>query len=86
MVFLCMPKRSSKSKLDVNQMAADILAHAIGELPETKPSGEKNPAAVALGRLGGQKGGKARADALSPAKRAQIAKKAAQARWGKKHD
>jgi hypothetical protein len=42
---------------------------------------EKNPAAVALGRLGGLKGGKARAEKLSPAKRKAIAKKAAKARW-----
>ena len=42
----------------------------------------KNPAAVALGKLGGAKGGKARAAALSPAKRRAIAKKAAKARWG----
>ena len=42
----------------------------------------KNPAAVALGRLGGLKGGKARADSLTPAKRKAIAKKAAAARWG----
>ena len=79
-----MPKRSSKQKLDVNQLAADILAHAIGEVSEVKATGKKNPAAVALGRLGGIKGGKARAKALSPAKRKQIAKKAAAARWGKK--
>ena len=44
----------------------------------------KNPAAVALGRLGGLKGGKARAATLSAAKRKAIAKKAAQARWGGK--
>lgn len=44
---------------------------------------EKNPAAVALGRMGGLKGGKARAAKLSPAKRKAIAKKAAKARWGK---
>jgi hypothetical protein len=43
----------------------------------------KNPAAVALGRLGGLKGGKARAESLSKAKRAAIAKKAAAARWKK---
>lgn len=43
---------------------------------------EKNPAAVSLGRLGGLKGGKARADKLSPEQRAEIAKKAAKARWG----
>ena len=42
---------------------------------------EKNPAAVALGRLGGLKGGKARAEKLSAARRNEIAKKAAQARW-----
>lgn len=44
---------------------------------------EKNPAAVALGRMGGLKGGKARAAKLSPAKRKAIAKKAAKARWAK---
>lgn len=43
----------------------------------------KNPAAVALGKLGGAMGGVARAAALSPAKRKEIAKKAARARWGK---
>ena len=43
----------------------------------------KNPAAVALGKLGGAKGGKARAEALSPAKRTEIAKRAAKARWGR---
>jgi hypothetical protein len=45
---------------------------------------EKNPAAVALGRLGGRKGGKARAAKLTPEERSAIAKKAAQARWAKK--
>ena len=45
---------------------------------------EKNPAAVALGRLGGLKGGAARAKALSAKKRSEIAKKAAAKRWGKK--
>ena len=70
-----MPKRSSK---DVNQIAASILAQVTAEA-EQQPA--KNPAAVALGRMGGLKGGKARAANLSPAKRAQIAKKAAAARW-----
>lgn len=76
-----MPKRSSKPKKDVNQLAASILAHAIGEVEPTTAKGTKNPAAVALGRLGGLKGGKARAESLSAAKRSQIAKKAAQKRW-----
>lgn len=47
---------------------------------------EKNPAAVALGRLGGLKGGRARAEKLSAKRRSQIAKKAAIARWGGNSD
>lgn len=58
-------------KLDLNQLAASIVGQTTGG--ETK---EKNPAAVALGRLGGLKGGKARAKALSKAKRREIARKA----------
>jgi hypothetical protein len=45
---------------------------------------EKNPAAVALGKLGGRKGGKARAEKLTPEQRSEIARKAAKARWAKK--
>jgi hypothetical protein len=45
---------------------------------------EKNPAAVALGKLGASKGGKARAEKLTPERRKEIAKKAAEARWAKK--
>ena len=51
-------------------------------IKQTDEKPEKNPAAVALGRMGGLKGGKARAAKLSPAKRKAIAKKAAKARWG----
>lgn len=80
-----MPKRSSKKRpaKDVNQIAAEILQAATGEPHDLTPQGTKNPAAVALGRLGGKKGGKARSEALSPAKRSQIAKKAAAARWSR---
>lgn len=74
-----MPKRSSKSR-DANISAFNIVAQATGEQTPPEDSG-KNPAAVALGRLGGLKGGAARAKALSPKKRAEIAKKAAMARW-----
>lgn len=74
-----MPKRSSTK--DVNQLAKSILDQVTLEA-EAQP--EKNPAAVALGRMGGLKGGKARAASLTPAKRKKIAKKAAQARWGKR--
>ena len=73
-----MPKRSSKGR-DVNVLASAIVQEATGEAP-IEESG-KNPAAVALGRLGGQKGGKARAAKLSPEQRREIAKKAAAARW-----
>ncbi len=79
---------------DSNSMAAQIVAMSTGQdLPKTSesptapplPSLEtvKNPAAVALGRLGGLKGGKARAEALSKKKRAEIARIAASARWKK---
>jgi len=73
-----MHKRTSKKSEDVNTVAAQIV-----ELTTGQPVKEKNPAAVALGRLGGLKGGKARAKILSPKKRKEIAIKAAKARWGK---
>ena len=84
-----MPKRSSKDTQkkemqdvnDINRIAKSAKNLAVGNPIETDPLREKNPAAVALGRLGGLKGGRARADKLSPRKRKQIAKKAAQARW-----
>ena len=72
-----MPKRSSsKPPRDVNVLAADIVAEATGD--------GKNPAAVALGRLGGLKGGPARKKKLSKKRRSEIARKAAQARWGRR--
>jgi hypothetical protein len=64
-------------------MAKAIVDQATSEEPEGDPYGGKNPAAVELGRLGGAKGGKARAEKLSAQKRSEIAKKAAQARWRK---
>ena len=78
-----MPKRSSKGRKDLNQLAASIVAQATGEEEEPEQP-EKNPAAVALGKLGGQKGGPARAKKLTAKRRSEIAKKAAQSRWGKK--
>lgn len=65
-------------------MAAHILEQATGE-PAPKPEdSKKNPAAVALGRLGGLKGGKARAQKLTPEQRTEIARKAAKKRWSAK--
>jgi hypothetical protein len=69
-----MPKRSSK---DINVIASEIVGQAT-------QSSDKNPAAVALGRLGGLKGGKARAEKLTPEQRSEIATKAAKARWEQK--
>ncbi|MBL8756915.1 MAG: hypothetical protein JNK35_00630 [Phycisphaerae bacterium] len=80
-----MPKRSSKRE-DVNQTAHRTLLEAIGERPKTpavpvSDASEKNPAAVALGRLGGLKGGKARAKSLTKKQRSALARKAARKRW-----
>jgi hypothetical protein len=85
-----MPERSKKRPRDPNQLAYQIMLESTGQAPKFEPGTEKpvdpskNPAAVSLGRLGGLKGGAARAAALSPKKRSQIAAKAAKARWGKK--
>ena len=80
-----MPKRSSKAPRDINKLASFILDHATDEEKENieEGFGDKNPAAVALGRMGGKKGGPARAKKLSKKRRSEIAKKAAAARWGK---
>ena len=76
-----MPKRSSKkgTPRDPNKLAAFIVEQATSEPAE--PSSAKNPAAVALGRLGGKKGGLARARKLTAVERSDIARKAAQMRW-----
>ncbi len=77
-----MPDRSRKRPRDVSQLGKLIVDLATGEAtPDAKADDGKNPAAVALGRLGGLKGGKARAKKLSKKKRSQIATKAAKARW-----
>jgi hypothetical protein len=76
-----MPK--PKRPRDTNQLAKFLVDMASGEASEVRTEDGKNPAAVALGRLGGLKGGPARAESLSKRKRAEIAKKAATARWKK---
>jgi len=81
-----MPSRSSKDR-DFATIARRAVEKTIGERldgsPLPDPHAGKNPAAVALGKLGGAKGGAARAAARSPMKRSAIAKKAALARWAK---
>ena len=79
-----MPTRSSKNH-DFVTVARGVVEQAIGEhlngSPLENPDEGKNPHAVALGRMGGQKGGLARAKLLSAKKRTEIARKAAKARW-----
>jgi hypothetical protein len=75
-----MPSRASKPPEgeDFNQAAFRVVKQATEKQDPDRP---KNPAAVALGKLGASKGGQARAAKLSPKKRAEIARKAAKARW-----
>ena len=72
-----MKKRPS----DPNQLAKSIVDQATQEDASNGKVHEKNPAAVALGRLGGLKGGKARASKLTSEERREIARKAARVRW-----
>jgi hypothetical protein len=83
-----MPNRSSKRPRDLNSLAKFITDVATGEQSQTEilPSDSdngKDPAAVALGRRGGLKGGKARAEKLTKKRLTAIGKKGATARWGK---
>jgi len=78
-----MSAKAPRRPRDQNQLAKLVVDQLTGETtpesPQDKPA--KNPAAVALGRLGGLKGGKARAEKLSARRRKEIAKNAAQSRW-----
>jgi len=86
-----MPSRASKDgkRRDFMQIAKGVFDAAVGDGPKPIPPGAdpppdqdtRNPAAVALSKLGASKGGKARAAKLSAAKRKEIAKKAAAKRW-----
>src|SRR5688572_24617989 len=79
----CMPERLRKPERprDVNALAASIVQDATGTAPVRPAEASKNQAAVALGRLGGLKGGRARATKLNDAERSAQARRAAQARW-----
>ena len=69
---------------DTNQRAFAVVQQATGQAPTVAPPPDtRNPAAVALSKLGASKGGHARAASLSPARRRAIAKKAVRARWDK---
>ena len=79
-------KAKTKRPGDCAQRAKMIVDIATGEIEDREPTPEeqgKDPAAVSLGRRGGLKGGKARAASMTAKRRAEIAKKAAEARWRK---
>jgi hypothetical protein len=75
-----MPKRPRRPR-DPNELAFQVFQEAIGEASPPEPEREKNAAAVALGKLGGAKGGKARAASMSKEVLSQRARNAARARW-----
>ena len=80
-ILSVMPDRSSKRPRDINELAAQIVDEATGEAPPFDPDAGKDPAAVALGRKGGLRGGKARAAKMTAEERSESARRAAQARW-----
>jgi hypothetical protein len=73
-----------KRPRDVNQLAKQIVDEATGQAEPVEDT--RDPLAVELGRRGGLKGGKARAEKLSPERRSEIAKKAAEKRWSNRPD
>ena len=86
-LYYGMPRRASKQAADLNQIAKSIVDKATSEdepkavEDESPEKPKRNPAAVALGKLGAKKGGFARAKKLSKKRRSEIATKAARARW-----
>jgi len=78
-----MPDCSRKRPTDVNELAKQIVDESTGNAKPFHPDEGKDPAAVALGRRGGLKGGKARAAKMTPEERSEAARNAAAARWGK---
>ncbi len=80
-----MPDRSRKRPRDLNSLAHQLTQEATGEAPPVEPEfqQEKDPLAVELGRRGGRKGGKARAEKMTPEERRESAARAARARWNR---
>jgi hypothetical protein len=78
--------KQSKKPADLNRLAAAIVGDATGESDQEQPLHQKNAAAVELGRAGGRKGGKARAEKMTPEERSEAARKAALSRWRQRRD
>lgn len=79
-----MTKHSNSSKPGNDEATPPATEQQTASAPAAPTEGGKNPAAVQLGRLGGQKGGPARARKLTKQQRVEIARKAAQTRWAKR--
>jgi hypothetical protein len=81
-MVMAMPDRSRKRRpSDPNELAKQLVDEVAGDAPPFDPDAGKDPAAVALGRKGGLKGGKARAAKMTAMERSEAARKAAKARW-----
>ena len=80
-MILTMPDRSRKRPRDPNELAKRLVDEATGAEAKYDPDEGKDPAAVALGRRGGLKGGRARAEKLTAEERSDAARRAAAARW-----
>jgi hypothetical protein len=82
-MLVSMPDRSRKRPRDLNQLAKRLVDESTGDAPALEEPDEpaKDPAAVELGRRGGLKGGKARAERMTPTERVESARRAARARW-----
>jgi hypothetical protein len=80
-----MPKKRPNLRKDENEIAFATVRAMIGEGPRPAPPGEreKNAEAVARGRKGGKKGGKARASTMTARERQEAARRAAKARWAR---
>ncbi len=74
---------SAKRPRDVNALARQLVGEAVGEVPPYDPGQGKDASLAARGRLGGLKGGRARAAKMTAAERAEAARRAARARWDK---
>ena len=79
------PDRSRRRPRDPNQLAKLIVDIATGDVQDVSEDDGKDPAAVALRRKGGLKGGKARAESMTPEQRSEAAKRAAEVRWSEHH-
>ena len=78
-----MPDHPGKRPRDVNVLARQLVGEAVGEVPRYDPGEGKDAGLVARGRLGGLKGGRARAAKMTPQERSEAARRAARARWDK---